>query len=213
MHIGAFVRPGLNTLPDPLLGLPNEEIMYDERFLAVLACMGDLNALATFLQTEQATKGDAIWSDEEQMGLLLNPIAHDLLNQQQSEPSHSDTPYETILGALRLGAIIWIIWVKRRCRSYPGTAQAHISTLLKTISNDLKADTPWNCSVDLQIVRLWLLVLCSVSESSDQDHSILARMIAYEMKELNLVSWNQLISIIHRMPWIDLSEMPNLSAL
>ncbi|KAH7266806.1 uncharacterized protein BKA55DRAFT_589329 [Fusarium redolens] len=213
MHMDAFVRPGLNTLPDPLLGLPNEEIMYDERFLAVLACMGDLNALATFLQTEQATKGDAIWSDEEQMGLLLNPIAHDLLNQQQSEPSHSDTPYETILGALRLGAIIWIIWVKRRCRSYPGTAQAHISTLLKTISNDLKADTPWNCSVDLQIVRLWLLVLCSVSESSDQDHSILARMIAYEMKELNLVSWNQLISIIHRMPWIDLSEMPNLSAL
>ncbi|KAK7594408.1 hypothetical protein V3481_005428 [Fusarium oxysporum f. sp. vasinfectum] len=161
MNLDAFVRPGLNMLPGPLFGLLNGDILCDERFLAVLACMGDLNALAIFLQTEQVTKGDTIWSDEEQMGLLLNPIAHNLLNQQQLEPPKPDTPYEIILESLRLGAIIWIIQVKRRCRSYPGTAQAHITTLLRTISNDTEADIPWNCSADLQVVRLWLLVLCS----------------------------------------------------
>ncbi|KAL9571671.1 hypothetical protein ACKAV7_004313 [Fusarium commune] len=213
MNIDAFVRPGLNMLPGPLLGLLNGDILFDERFLAVLACMGDLNALATFLQTEQVTKGDAIWSDEEQLGLLLNPIAHDLLNQQQLEPPLSDTPYEIILGSLRLGAIIWIIQVKRRCRSYPGTAQAHITTLLRTISNDTEADTPWNCSADLQVVRLWLLVLCSASEPSGQDYSALMRIIASEMKELNLVTWSQLISIVQRMPRIYLSEVPDLSTL
>ncbi|TXC09944.1 hypothetical protein FocTR4_00004877 [Fusarium oxysporum f. sp. cubense] len=187
MNLDAFVRPGLNMLPGPLFGVLNGDILCNERFLAVLACMGDLNALATFLQTEQVTKGDAIWSDEEQMGLLLNPIAHNLLNQQQLEPPKPDTPYEIILESLRLGAIIWIIQVKRRCRSYPGTAQARITTLLRTISNDTEADTPWNCSVDLQVVRLWLLVLCSVSEPSGQDYSTLMRIIASEMKELNLL--------------------------
>ncbi|EWY99388.1 hypothetical protein FOYG_03440 [Fusarium oxysporum NRRL 32931] len=213
MNLDAFVRPGLNMLPGPLFGLLNGDILCDERFLAVLACMGDLNALATFLQTEQVTKGDAIWSDEEQMGLLLNPIAHDLLNQQQLEPPKPDTPYEIILESLRLGAIIWIIQVKRRCRSYPGTAQARITTLLRTISNDTEADIPWNCSADLQVVRLWLLVLCSVSEPSGQDYSTLMRIIASEMKELNLVTWGQLISITRRMPWIYLSEVPDLSTL
>ncbi|KNA96269.1 hypothetical protein FOXG_18125 [Fusarium oxysporum f. sp. lycopersici 4287] len=186
MNLDAFVRPGLNMLPGPLFGLLNDDILCYERFLAVLACMGDLNALATFLQTEQVTKGDAIWSDEEQMSLLLNPIAHDLLNQQQLEPPKPDTPYAIILESLRLGAIIWIIQVKRRCRSYPGTAQARITTLLRTISNDTEADIPWNCSADLQVVRLWLLVLCSVSEPSGQDYSTLMRIIASEMKELNL---------------------------
>ncbi|KAF5564359.1 hypothetical protein FPHYL_4783 [Fusarium phyllophilum] len=186
MNMGALVRPGLKTLPDPLSGLLNGNLLHDERFLAILACMGDLNALATFLQTEQVTKGDAIWSDEEQMALLLNPIAHDLLNQQQSEPLQLETPFEIIFESLRLGAIIWIIQVKRRCRSYPGTAQAHITTLLRTISKEGGANTPWNCSANLQVVRLWLLVLCSVSEPSGQDYSTLMRIIASEMKELNL---------------------------
>ncbi|KAL5626069.1 hypothetical protein FOBRF1_000412 [Fusarium oxysporum] len=178
MNIDAFVRPGLNMLPGPLFGLLNGEILCGERFLAVLACMGDLNALATFLQTEQVTKGDAIWSDEEQMGFLLNPIAHNLLNQQQLEPPKPDTPYEIILESLRLGAIIWVIQVKRRCRSYPGTAQARITTLLRTISNDTEANIPWNCSADLQVLEsfglLWLrsqatLLSLSLSQISSSD--------------------------------------------
>ncbi|KAF5712863.1 hypothetical protein FMUND_8141 [Fusarium mundagurra] len=191
MNMGAFVRPGLSTLPDPLSGLLNDDLSYGERSLAVLACMGDLNALSTFLQTEQVTKGDAIWSDEEQMGLLLNPIAHDLLNQQKIELPQSDTPIEIILESLRLGAIIWIIQAKRRCRSYPGTAKAYITTLLGLISNEAEADTIWKFSADLLVVRLWLLVLCSVSEPSGQDYSTLMRIIASEMKKLNLKAANE----------------------
>ncbi|KAF5600218.1 hypothetical protein FPANT_2650 [Fusarium pseudoanthophilum] len=213
MNVDAFVRPGLSTLPDPLSGILNGDILYGERSLAVLECMGDLNALATFLQAEQVTKGDGIWNDEEQMGLLLNVIAHDLLNQQKLQPQQSDAPFEIILESLRLGAIIWTIQVKRRCRSYPGTAQAYITTLLGIISNDAGAGIPWNCSADLQVVRLWLLVLCSVSEPSSQDYSILMRIIASEMVELNLASWSQLVFVIQQMPWIYSMEVPGLSAL
>ncbi|KAF4445175.1 hypothetical protein FACUT_144 [Fusarium acutatum] len=213
MNMNAFVRPGLNTLPDPLSGLLNGDILYGERLLAILACMGDLNALATFLQAEEMTKGDAVWSDGEQMGLLLNPIAHALLNQQQLEPPQPNTHFEIILESLRLGAIIWIIQVKRRCRSYPGTAQAHITTLLRIISNDAEADAPWNCSADMHVVRLWLLVLCCVSEPSGQDYSTLMRIIASEMKKLNLVTSSQLVSFIQRMPWIYSRDVPDLSTL
>lgn len=211
MRMDASVRPGLSTLPDPLFCLLDGYALYDERFLAVLACMGDLNSLATFLRTGEMTKGDAIWSDGEQINLLLNPIAHDLLNQQLSEPPQSNTPFEIILESLRLGAIIWIIQTKRRCRSYPGTAQTHITSLLRILSKDAEADSPWNCRADLQVVRLWLLVLCSVSEPSGQDYLTLMQIIASEMKELNLVTWSQLVSVIQVMPWIYSRNMPGVS--
>ncbi|KAF5714764.1 hypothetical protein FGLOB1_3326 [Fusarium globosum] len=183
MRMDASVRPGLSTLPDPLFCLLDGYALYDERFLAVLACMGDLNSLATFLRTGEMTQGDAIWSDGEQINLLLNPIAHDLLNQQLSEPPQSNTPFEIILESLRLGAIIWIIQTKRRCRSYPGTAQTHITSLLRILSKDAEADSPWNCRADLQVVRLWLLVLCSASEPSGQDYSTLMQITVSEMKK------------------------------
>ncbi|KLO79828.1 uncharacterized protein LW93_7272 [Fusarium fujikuroi] len=211
MRMDASVRPGPSTLPDPLLCLLGGYSLYDEHFLAVLACMGDLNSLATFLRTGEMTKGDAIWSDGEQINLLLNPIAHDLLNQQLSEPPQSNTPFEIILESLRLGAIIWIIQTKRRCRSYPGTAQTHITSLLRILSKDAEADSPWNCRADLQVVRLWLLVLCSVSEPSGQDYLTLMQIIASEMKELNLVTWSQLVSVIQVMPWIYSRNMPGVS--
>ncbi|CCT65616.1 uncharacterized protein FFB20_07809 [Fusarium fujikuroi] len=211
MRMNASVRPGLSTLPDPLFCLLDGYALYDERFLAVLACMGDLNSLATFLRTGEMTKGDAIWSDGEQINLLLNPIAHDLLNQQLSEPSQSNTPFEMILKSLRLGAIIWIIQTKRRCRSYPGTAQTHITSLLRILSKDAEADSPWNCRADLQVVRLWLLVLCSVSEPSGQDYATLMQIIASEMKELDLVTWIQLVSVIQGMPWIYSRNVPDVS--
>ncbi|CZR39427.1 uncharacterized protein FPRO_04324 [Fusarium proliferatum ET1] len=211
MRMDASVRPGLSTLPDPLFCLLDGYSLYDERFLAVLACMGDLNSLATFLRTGEMTKGDAIWSDGEQINLLLNPMAHDLLNQQLSEPEQSNTPFEIILESLRLGAIIWIIQTKRRCRCYPGTAQTHITSLLRILSKDAEADSPWNCRADLQVVRLWLLVLCSVSEPSGQDYATLMQIIASEMKELNLVTWSQLVSVIQGMPWIYSRNVPDVS--
>ncbi|KAG4276762.1 hypothetical protein FPRO04_01260 [Fusarium proliferatum] len=211
MRMDASVRPGLSTLPDPLFCLLDGYSLYDERFLAVLACMGDLNSLATFLRTGEMTKGDAIWSDGEQINLLLNPMAHDLLSQQLSEPEQSNTPFEIILESLRLGAIIWIIQTKRRCRCYPGTAQTHITSLLRILSKDAEADSPWNCRADLQVVRLWLLVLCSVSEPSGQDYATLMQIIASEMKELNLVTWSQLVSVIQGMPWIYSRNVPDIA--
>lgn len=201
-----FHRPGLGMLPAPLISVLNDEGTQDVRFTSVMSCISDLNALATLLRVELATKGDAIWDDEEQMSLLINPVTHHLLGQQPTRSSEPMTSCDLLSTALRLGAIIWIIRVKRRCRCYPGTAKARISTLLEVLSRNFDTVHVWNSSRDLQTVRLWLLVLCSISEPSDQDHARSMRMIASDINELRLVSWDAIMSNIRRMPWIDIFE-------
>jgi hypothetical protein len=195
----------LGTLPAPLLGVINDENAQNTRFMSVLSCIVDLNALAAFVRFELATKGHSVWDDEEQMGGLMNPVTYRLLDQPfRSEPV---TRWDIISEALRLGAIIWIIRVKRRCRSYPGTAEARISTLLQILSIESNAEHIWD-SPHLRLVRLWLLILCSISEPSEKDLATLMEMIASEMKEQRGVSWAEIMTDIRQMPWVDIFEPP-----
>lgn len=207
MASAGISRPGLEMLPGPLPSVIINENKPDTRFMSVMSCIGDLNEIAALLQFELATKGDAIWDDEEQMGFLINPVTHHLLDQQPTRSSEPMTHCDVISEALRLGAIIWIIRVKRICRSYPGTAEARISTLLKMLSGELNTEHVWN-SPDLWLVRLWLLVLCSISEPSEEDLATAMRMIASEMREPRAVSWDEIMSGIRQMPWVDIFEPP-----
>lgn len=197
---------GLEMLPAPLISIINDDNTQDTRFMSVMSCIDDLNALATLLRFELATKGDAIWDDEERMGFLINPVTHHLLYQQQTRPSDTAARCDVVSEALRLGAIIWIIRVKRRCRSYPGTAKPRISTLLEILPRTFDAEHVWNSSPDLRTVRLWLLVLCSISEPSEQDRATSMRMIVSEMKEQEPISWDEFMSCVRLMPWIGIFE-------
>lgn len=199
-----FQYSSLETLPAPLLSVINDENTQSMRFMKVMSCISDLNALAGLIQFEIGTKGNAIWDDGEQMGFLMNPIAHQLLDQ----PSRSDpvSRSDIISEVLRLGAMIWIITVKRRCRSYPGTAQARISRLLKMLPRKSNVVHVWN-SPDLRPVRLWLLVLCSISEPTDEDLATSLEMIASDIKEPRSASWAQIMADICQMPWVDIFEL------
>lgn len=202
----AFGDSGLETLPAPLLSVINDENTHNTRFMNVLSRISDLNALAAVIRFELATKGNAIWDDEEQMSFLMNPVTHRLLDQPlRSEPV---TRWDIISEALRMGAMIWIIRGKRRCRSYPGTAEARISTLLKMLSRTSNAAHIWN-SPDVRLILLWLLVLCSISEPSDKDLTTSMEMIAREMKEPRSVSWVEIMADIRQMPWVDIFEPPS----
>lgn len=207
-NTSVFHRPGLETLPAPLISVINDENTQDEQFTGVMSCMCDLNALATLLRVELATKGDVIWEDGERMGLLINPVTYHLLDQQPTRFPEPTTRCDIVSEALRLGAIIWITRVKRRCRSYPGTATARISSLLKILSRNSDTERVWNSNPDLQTVRLWLLVLCTISEPSDQDHATSMRMIASDLKEQGSASWGEIMSDIRQMPWVDIYEPP-----
>ncbi|CAJ2509081.1 Uu.00g141070.m01.CDS01 [Anthostomella pinea] len=205
-----FRGSGLDALPAPLLRIINDENTQNARFMNVVSCIGDLNGLAAHLRFELATKGGAIWANEEQMGFLLNPVTHQLLNLNQavvgSEPV---TRWDIISEALRLGAIIWIIRVKRRCRSYPGTAAARISTLLQILArqSDAVPELVWS-GPDLCDIRLWLLVLCGISEPDDEDSVIAMEMIASKMltRKPGSLSWEYGLADIRQMPWVDIFE-------
>ena len=200
-----FRDSGLETLPAPLLSVINDETIRDTRFMNVMSSIGDLNALAALFRFELATKGNTIWDDEEHMGFLMNPFTHKLLDQPLR--SEQVTRLDIISEALRLGAMIWIIQVKRRCRSFPGTAEACISTLLKMLSSKSNAEHVWN-SPDLHLVRLWLLVLCSISEPSDKELATSIEMIDSEMQGPRSMSWIEITADIRLMPWVDIFEPP-----
>jgi hypothetical protein len=196
---------GLGTLPNPLFRVIFDESPENTPSMEVMSCIGELNALAAHVRFELATKGDAIWDDGEQLGFLMNPVTHHVLDQPlRPEPVRR---CDIISEALRLGAMIWIIRVKRRCRSYPGTARARVSTLLQLLSSKSNGEHVWN-TPDLRLVRLWLLVLCSISEPSDEDLEISTKMLACEMKEPWSVSWIEIMTDVRQMPWVDIFEPP-----
>lgn len=182
----------------------NENI-HNTRLTSATTCLADLNKLAFRLQLDLEAYGDVMWEDGEYTSSLINPVAHRLLDHQPCTSSGSMTQPDLISEALRLGAIIWIMQVMRRCRSYPDTAEARVSTLLRILSGDHLVKNYWN-SADLRAVRAWLLVLCSICEPTEGDLVTAMRMIASEMRELNVISWNEIMVQIRQMPWLELFE-------
>lgn len=195
---------GFETFPWPLHGKMIDENT-PSRLKSIMICIDDLHKLASQLQLELDIHGDALWEDGEHTGFLINPVAHRILGHRPYTPLRSMTQADLVSEVFRLAAIIWIIQVKRRCRSYPGTATAHISKLLTMLSGDSLNGNFWN-SAELQATRLWLLVLCSISEPSNEDLVTARRMIAGEMTEPRVISWHEVMADIRHMPWLEIFE-------
>lgn len=97
----------------------------------------------------------------------MNLVTYHLLQQQPAISGRRVQRSDMISEAIRLGSIIWIIEVKRRSRSYPGTARSRVSALLNILSEDTDLESIWSEDSHLQTVHLWLLVLCGIGETSD----------------------------------------------
>lgn len=73
------------------------------------------------------------------------------------------------------------------------------------LSSKANAEHVWN-SPELRLVRLWLLVLCSIRGPSDKDLATSMKLIASEMKEPRSVPWVDIMANIRQMPWVDFFE-------
>lgn len=188
----------------PLFNIMKAEATKDTHFMHVLSCMTDLNAVAALIEFEFAAKGDSLWEDEEYMGLRINPIAHRLLDRPAQAASMVDC--ELISEALRLGAILWIIWIKRQYRSYPGTSTAYVSRLLSQLSIQHGwRDT--SSASDLLSIRLWLLVLCGISScGTTGEWTTAVDMISREMRQLKGNAWAEVMGRVRQMPWVSVFE-------
>ncbi|KAL2802445.1 hypothetical protein BJX63DRAFT_437861 [Aspergillus granulosus] len=154
--------PQIDILALPLRYLANQPNSVPDKYTtAVLYCLRDLWRAATYIESNIPPRDSHLWAHEESVGLRLNPITHRLLSL--SAPSGLASHHTPIARALRLGQIVWIILVKRRFQSYPGSAAVYASNLLRLLS-DRRA---WAGDAGLPSVRLWLLVLCGMGLSQN----------------------------------------------
>lgn len=190
----------------PLFNIMNVELIRDKHFMHVVSCMTDLNAIATLIELQFAAKCDGPWIDEVYMGLRINPVVHHLLDRPEQATSMADC--ELISEALRLGAILWIIWMKRQFRSYPGSSTVYVSKLLSL----LLVQHGWrgtSSDSDLLSIRLWLLVLCGISSCSNTGEQTTAvGMIARAMRHIEGNSWAGMMTRVRQMPWVNVFEGP-----
>lgn len=203
--------------PCPLKGLPRPL----SRILAaagaeggvqltqIPVCVAGLSEVAKVIESELAARGNALWNDEIFLGLRINPLAHRLFDRvgQTTFPRFS-SHLDHILASIRLGVIVWIIWTKRMCRSWPGSPMAYVPELLDMLSveSNWAADA---ASDDILSVRLWLGILCGISSCrGSPERKTAVRLIAEDMHRLSRKEWSEVMRRVRQMPWISSFETP-----
>ena len=167
-----------------------------------------LGEVAATIESELATRGDALWKDEIFLGLLINPLAHHLFDQALQTASVSP-PLDQALASIRLGVIVWIIWVKRMCQSWPGPPMAYVAELLDLLSmqSDWNPGTTSDVTDDILSVRLWLSVICGVASCPrSRERKTAVTLIADNSKGLDRYEWAEVMVHVRRMPWISSFE-------
>ncbi|KAM7197264.1 hypothetical protein V8F33_005692 [Rhypophila sp. PSN 637] len=176
----------------------------------VPVCVAGLSEVAITIESELAARGNALWNDEIFLGLRINPLAHGLFDRAGRTTgfsSHLDQALESI----RLGVIVWIIWVKRMCRSWPGSPMAYVPELLDMLSveSSWAANTASGASDDILSVRLWLSVLCGIASChGSRERETAVSLIAEDMHRLNRKEWNEVMVRVRQMPWISSFQTP-----
>lgn len=159
--------------------------------------MANLNAIAALIDSELAARGDALWGESISLGLWLNPIAHRLLDRPTG--TARSVRSSVISEALRLGALLWIIWIKRKHHAYPGspaaTAQKLFGFLMQLDWMDVLNDT------DVLSIQLWSLVLCGISYDGPAPSTSPVHMIALRMRQMGWNDWSEVMMHVCQMPW------------
>ncbi|KAJ4301645.1 hypothetical protein N0V90_003738 [Kalmusia sp. IMI 367209] len=190
-------------MPTPLINVWDAEPTSESPTRRMLSCIAELNAVAALIDSELAAKGDDMWKDERFMGLRLNPITHRLLDLPRQDRPMAQP--DLLLEALRLGAILWIIWIKRRYRAYPGTCTTYVSRLLDLLSIQQYRNQVSSALDDVS-VQLWLLVLCVISSESAGARTTAMHAIAWKMRQLGWRTWVDVMIHVRQMPWTDAFE-------
>lgn len=197
-------------LPTPLSRVLETEAEVGVRLTHIPVCVATLSELALTIESELAARGNALWDDEIFLGLRINPLAHRLLDRQGRATGFS-SDLDQILESIRLGIIVWIIWVKRMCRSWPGSPVAYVPELLEMLSTETNwaPDIGLGALDDMLSVRLWLGVLCGIASCHEsRERETAASLIAGDMQRLNRKEWNEVAVRVRQMPWISAFETP-----
>ncbi|KAI3321689.1 hypothetical protein HD806DRAFT_501744 [Xylariaceae sp. AK1471] len=190
-------------LPLPLHTLMISRLGKYENIAHALSCMMDLNAIAALIESELAVRGDALWGESILLGLWLNPVAHRLLDR----PTVTGSSFRpsAISEALRQGALLWVISIKRRYHAYPGSPTAIVQKLLSLLTQPDWTDVLTNTGV--LSVQLWLLVLCGIDYDGPAGSPNPVDMIALRMRQMGWNDWSEVMMHVCQMPWTHAFEV------
>ncbi|KAI1425166.1 hypothetical protein F5Y12DRAFT_386581 [Xylaria sp. FL1777] len=185
-----------NDLPLPLHTLMIPRLGEDGNIVHVLSCIMDLNMISALIESELSIRGDSLWGESNLLSLWLNPVAHRLL----TVPTATGNSFQTsvISEALRYGAMLWIVSVKRRHHAYPGSPTATVQKLLGFLSQPNWTDVLTD--VDLSSIQLWLLVLCGINYDDSATTPSSVNMITLRMRQLGW-NWSEVMMHVCQMPW------------
>ncbi len=166
--------------------------------------MGSLEALlalSTTIQSELLVRGDDLWSDEVFLGLRLNPIAHRLLSIPSA--THTEAPNSRVLEAARLGALLFIIWIKQKSRTYPGsrTTASYWRAALDVLGGS-NPELSLLAAPSLRSFHLWVLFLCALTAENSVHRDKALRRIARIKVQQNVASWEAVLERVRSMPWV-----------
>ncbi|KAK3305000.1 uncharacterized protein B0T15DRAFT_484776 [Chaetomium strumarium] len=203
--------PSTKVLPIPVSKiLATAEVEVGVRLTHIPDYVAALSEVAIIIESELAARGNALWNDEIFLGLRINPLAHRLFDRMGRTIRFS-SHLDQILESIRLGVIVWIIWTKRMCRSWPGSPMAYVPELLGMLSveSGWAANTASGASDDILSVRLWLSVLCGIASCHGScERETAVSLIAEDMHRLNRKEWGEVMVRVRQMPWISSFETP-----
>lgn len=168
---------------------------------ALFDALTEATWIAKTIESELFIRGDAAWHDAVFLGNLINPVAHRLLSTPEQDLGKQNLPIST---ACRLGITLFIIILKQQSQGCPAPSTPYISKVVGLLQQDIA--TPSYTSSSLLVLRLCLLLLCTVAYPDTSLLPEISIMIIDVIKELKLNSWAELLETVRVMPWISKFE-------
>jgi hypothetical protein len=152
--------------------------------------------VADLVDADLLINTEPVCTESVNVGLQTNLIAHRLMT---TPPPANVMPQDSIFKALRLGAILCLISIKRAGGSFPGECEEYVSCLLDLLSaQPVEAGT--SALLGRLAIRSWLLFICYMSSSGHAQRTATLGLIDLEMRRQGL-EYNQLMEWTRQLPW------------
>ena len=127
-----------------------------------IGALRDLKILCDIIEHELVKRGDRLWTDEIFLGIRLNPIVHRLLSPEvvTDAEEQSSGAWESV----RLGCILFAVWIKKKCHTYPAAFPRHSPTILSLLEDE-------RSNVPDDTLKLWLVVMSAITAPDAADRT------------------------------------------
>ncbi|KAL7945343.1 hypothetical protein V8C42DRAFT_322852 [Trichoderma barbatum] len=195
-------RTGTSATWDLLRFVGEVEPQSDDELTALSDALGEVASIAKTIESELFARGDAAWHDTVFLGNQVNSVAHLLLSTLETDCEKQSLP---ISMSIRFGIALFVIILKQQSRACPAPSTPYVSKVVGLIYQSTPI-IPSHMSSSLFTLKLWLLLLCTIAYPDTALLFEIRMMIMGIMKQSKLNSWDEVLSMVRLMPWIEKFE-------